>query len=98
MTGIHREVIFQAVMASLIGELDALKPGNVNRLSGGHGMRYEDFVTSARVSAPLLCETGRPVGWRILASVQATREAVGTNTNLGMLLLFAPIIRAGETV
>ncbi|MBI2969497.1 MAG: triphosphoribosyl-dephospho-CoA synthase [Gammaproteobacteria bacterium] len=85
-------------MASLIGEVDALKPGNVHRLAGGHGMRYEDFLTSARVCAPLLCETGTAVGARVLGCVRATQMAVGTNTNLGMLLLFAPLIRSAEIV
>jgi triphosphoribosyl-dephospho-CoA synthase len=84
-------------MTSLIGEVDALKPGNVHRFAGGHGMTYEDFITSAEVSAPLLCEAGAGVGRRVLNAVTATREAVGTNTNLGMLLLFAPILAAAET-
>ena len=83
-------------MASLIAEVDALKPGNVHRFAGGHGMSYEQFITSAEVSAPLLCEPGAGVGRRVLNAVTATREAVGTNTNLGMLLLFAPIVTAAE--
>ena len=33
----------------------------------------------------------RGVGQTILDAVQATRDAVGTNTNLGMILLFAPL-------
>ena len=83
-------------MAAFLGELDALKPGNVHRFAGGHGMRYEDFVTSAEVSTPLLCEPGAGVGRRVLDAVLATRQAVGTNTNLGMLLLFAPVLVAEE--
>lgn len=83
-------------MASLIGEVDALKPGNVHRFAGGHGMRYEDFITSAEVATPVLCEPGAAVGRRVLNAVLATQEAVGTNTNLGMLLLFAPILAAAE--
>jgi triphosphoribosyl-dephospho-CoA synthase len=83
-------------MTSLIGEVDALKPGNVHRFAGGHGMTYEQFIISAEVSAPLLCEPGADVGRRVLNAVMATREAVGTNTNLGMLLLVAPIVAAAE--
>ena len=86
----------EAVMASLIGEIDALKPGNVHRFAGGHGMCYEDFITSAEVSTPLLCEAGAGVGRRVLDAAVATRHAVGTNTNLGILLLFAPLVVAAE--
>lgn len=84
-------------MASFVGELEAFKPGNVSRYADGHDMTYQDFLTSAEVSVPLLCQADRGVGQRILESVKATREAVGCNTNLGMLLLFAPIIAAAES-
>lgn len=90
---VHPE-LQEKVLASFIGEIDALKPGNISRYAAGHGMEYEDFVKSAEVSTPILCDSSRPVGRRILESVTATQEAVGCNTNLGMLLLFAPIIQA----
>jgi len=86
----------EAVHTSFIGEAAALKPGNVSRYVAGHDMNYEDFVRSAEVATPVLCRRDRPVGERILAAVQATRQAVGCNTNLGMLLLFAPLLRARE--
>lgn len=88
--------ILQAALTSLIGEADALKPGNVHRFAGGHGMRYEDFISSAEACVGPLCEPGAPVGQRVLKGVEATRNAVGTNTNLGILLLYAPILRACE--
>lgn len=84
------------MLASLIGEVDALKPGNIHRFSGGHGMRYEDFITSAEASAGPLCDSGASVGRRVLGAIEATRRAVGTNTNLGIVLLYAPILRACE--
>jgi len=84
----------RAVLDSFLGEINALKPGNVHRFAGGHGMRYEEFLVSAQVSAPILCDSGLSLGARCLRAVQATRNAVGTNTNLGMVLLFAPIICA----
>lgn len=77
-------------------ELDALKPGNVHRFEAGHGMTVEDFETSADVSAPFLCAPGAGVGARVLGAVSATREAVGQNTNLGILLLCAPLATAAE--
>lgn len=92
----NKNSIKQAVMASFKSEIEALKPGNVSVYAAGHGMSAADFMQSARVSTPALCVAGADVGWRILEGVRATRAAVGCNTNLGMLLLFAPIIKAAE--
>lgn len=75
-------------------ELQSFKPGNVSIHSEGHDMTVEDFRLSARVSAPFLCESGQGVGARIFNAVKATRSAVGCNTNLGILLLSAPLIMA----
>ena len=84
-------------MSSFLGELEALKPGNVSLYADGHDMTVRDFQKSAEVSVPLLCKQTSGLGQRVLDSVRATQLAVGCNTNLGMLLLFAPIIVAGET-
>lgn len=84
------------VYDSFLTELEALKPGNVGRHGGGHGMTFDDFVQSAAAAAPALCRTDLAVGGRILAAVRATFAAVGCNTNLGMLLLFAPLVRAWQ--
>lgn len=77
-------------------EIAALKPGNVHLFADGHRMTAEHFLTSARVSSLPLGKTGSPVGRRIQEAVQATRTAVGTNTNLGIILLCAPLMRAAE--
>tara|TARA_R110000782_G_scaffold36500_3_gene86702 strand:+ start:6027 stop:6869 length:843 start_codon:yes stop_codon:yes gene_type:complete len=91
-----RRSLENAVMASFFGELEAFKPGNVNFYADGHDMTVLDFQKSAAVSVPLLCDVNNSLGQRILDSVCATQEAVGCNTNLGMLLLFTPIIMAVE--
>lgn len=83
-------------MASFKSEIEALKPGNVSVYAAGHGMSAADFMRSAKVSTPALCVAGAGVGRRIWEGVRATRAAAGCNTNLGMLLLFAPIIKAAE--
>lgn len=77
-------------------EVRALKPGNVSRHAGGHDMKWEDFSKSAERVAPILCDPALGVGRRVLESVRATLEAVRCNTNLGMILLAAPLIRAWE--
>ena len=75
-------------------ELHALKPGNVGHHAEGHGMTVDQFVDSAQVSAIALTEPSASVGERIYKAVQATRKQVGDNTNLGIVLLAAPIIEA----
>lgn len=79
-------------------ELDVAvrKPGNVSWSSPGHGMQAAMFVTSAEAAAGPLFDTGLRVGERIEAAVEATWAAVGCNTNLGILLLCAPIALAVE--
>lgn len=72
-------------------EVSAPKPGNVNRVSDGHNMEVEDFIKSAHAIAPALSEKGASVGKRILTAVQATQSVVNCNTNLGIVLLFAPL-------
>lgn len=73
-------------------EIEALKPGNVHEYAGGHGMTAENFRTSAYVAAPAICRPGIPVGLRIASAVAASWEAVQCNTNLGIILLCAPLV------
>ena len=75
-------------------ELRAIKPGNVGYHADGHGMRVEQFESSAEVSASELFNSYESVGERIYHAVKATHEAVGDNTNLGIILLSAPIVHA----
>ncbi len=75
-------------------ELQAFKPGNVSIYSDGHDMTVADFRLSAKVSAPQLCHPDYSLGEKIFYAVKATREAVGCNTNLGIILLCAPLIQA----
>jgi triphosphoribosyl-dephospho-CoA synthase len=89
-----RRRIGDAYRAACALELDALKPGNVHRASAGHGMTVADFLTSAAVSADPLTEPGLGLGERVYRAVAATRAAVGCNTNLGIILLCAPLIQA----
>ena len=95
----QRPAIERARASYLIAcELDVAvrKPGNVSRGSAGHGMQAELFSASARASVGPLCRPGARVGERIEAAVAATADAAGCNTNLGIVLLCAPIARAIE--
>jgi len=73
-------------------ECTAAKPGNVFPGHPFADVCYEDFVRSADISAPILARSNdRGVGTAILEAARATRIAVGSNTNLGMILLLAPL-------
>ena len=77
-----------------LAEIEALKPGNVHIFSDGHGMKVQDFVSSAEASSATIAQANLNLGERIYRSIEATWDAVGCNTNLGIVLLCAPIIQA----
>jgi triphosphoribosyl-dephospho-CoA synthase len=81
-----------AATLACLYEATAAKPGNVHPGACFEDLSYADFVASAVVIGPVFdrsLETG--VGQTVLDAVRATRAAVGTNTNLGTLLLLAPL-------
>jgi triphosphoribosyl-dephospho-CoA synthase len=90
------------ISASLAGQLaciweaTARKPGNVHRYQDFDDVTYLDFLVSAAAMAPVLDRAAQQsVGKTVLESVQATRKVATTNTNLGMVLLFAPLAAVG---
>jgi triphosphoribosyl-dephospho-CoA synthase len=88
--------IAEAFKWACLAELDAPKPGNVHVYAAGHHMTAEDFVRSAVAAAGPLSAPAARVGERILSAVEATLAAVGANTNLGIILLCAPLAAAAE--
>lgn len=72
------------------------KPGNVSLHSAGHGMQARQFLDSAAAAAPALFTPGARVGARIEAAMAATLAVAGCNTNLGIVLLCAPLAAALE--
>src|SRR3954454_1458483 len=73
-------------------EATARKPGNVHPAAAFADLRYEDFLRAAAVSAPILARAGElGIGGAVFDAVKATRAATGTNVNLGMCLLLAPL-------
>ena len=94
MNLINPESLQQAYLDACEAELQAFKPGNVSIHSAGHGMSVEDFRQSAKASAPPLCDPALSLGEKILHAIAATRNAVGCNTNLGIVLLAAPLMEA----
>ncbi len=59
-------------------------------------MTVQDFLASAAAAAGPLCEPGRAIGARIRAAIEASWAAVPANTNLGIVLLAAPLLAAAE--
>jgi triphosphoribosyl-dephospho-CoA synthase len=96
MNGASPATVAALFEAACLAELQALKPGNVHVHGDGHGMTVADFAASAAAAAPHLAAAGRTVGERILGAVAATRAACGQNTNLGIVLLCAPLAAAAE--
>jgi triphosphoribosyl-dephospho-CoA synthase len=73
-------------------EATARKPGNVTRFNDFDDTSYLDFVLSAAAIAPVMATAfGRSLGSTVLQAVRATRQVVHTNTNLGIILLLAPL-------
>lgn len=78
--------------AACLLEATARKPGNVHRFADFADATWLDFALSAgAIAGPLDRAAGRPLGATILEAVEATRAAVATNTNLGLILLLAPL-------
>ena len=76
-------------------EVSAPKPGNVSPERHFHDTRYEDFLASAVAIGPALSGASQhPLGTTIRTAVEATRRWTKSNTNLGIVLLLAPLARA----
>jgi len=89
-----RMSIAQAAQAACLLEVSAPKPGNVSRQCDFTDLRYEDFLLSALAIGPAMESAGRQsLGQTILTAIQDTRRMVQTNTNLGIVLLLAPLAR-----
>ncbi len=74
------------------------KPGNVSWASPGHGMSAPLFIGSAQAAAGPLFQRGLSLGERVERAVEASWAAAACNTNLGIVLLCAPMVMAMERV
>jgi triphosphoribosyl-dephospho-CoA synthase len=86
-----------AFEAACLAELQALKPGNVHIYGAGHNMVVDDFVKSAHAAAGVIARPGLGVGQRIFEAIEATWSVVDCNTNLGIVLLAAPLVESALT-
>lgn len=82
----------ECVHRACLLEATARKPGNVHPGAAFEHVGYEDFVASADAIAPVLANTQKlGVGKSVLEAVKATRSVCEHNTNLGIILLLAPL-------
>jgi triphosphoribosyl-dephospho-CoA synthase len=92
------DIAAAAQLACLL-EASAPKPGNVSPGRHFSDARYEDFLASAAaIGGPLSGVGTRPLGATIRLAIDATARWTRSNTNLGVVLLLAPLARAAEGV
>jgi triphosphoribosyl-dephospho-CoA synthase len=85
------------VQLACVLEVSAAKPGNITPAHDFSDTTYPDMVRSALALGPVFARRRvlrRRVGELIADGVDATARVAGANTNLGIVLLFAPLTRA----
>ena len=88
------EVVWAAQIASIL-EASADKPGNVTRHRDFADLKFEDFLISGVAIGPVLRDARKAsVGGSILRAIKDTQRFISYNTNLGIVLLFVPLVKA----
>src|ERR1700752_2771700 len=84
--------IGQCAQIACILEATARKPGNVHRYHDFDDLTYLDLLLPAAAIGPVMEQAPyQPVGVTVLEAIKATRRVVDTNSNLGIVLLLAPL-------
>lgn len=82
-----------------LAELSAPKAGNVHFKAAFDDVTWVHFaVSGAAIASTIERAADLGLGPCVLSCVRATRSAVGTNTNLGIVLLLAPLAVAASGV
>jgi len=91
------DVAAAAQLACLL-EASAPKPGNVSPGRHFADVRYEHFLASAAAIGTAFTNVGeRRLGETVLLAARATSRWTRSNTNLGIVLLLAPLAKAAAT-
>jgi triphosphoribosyl-dephospho-CoA synthase len=89
------EKIGLATELACLLEVSAEKPGNVTPSHDFKDTKYQDFLISAvAIGKAFRNVSNASVGETILQAVKDTRSLTNVNTNLGIILLLAPIAKA----
>ncbi len=97
---LSRDLLAHNVELACILEVSAPKAGNITPAHDFTDTTYGDMVRSALALGPVFARRRarrRGVGGMIADGVRATARVTDANTNLGIVLLFAPLIRAEAT-
>jgi triphosphoribosyl-dephospho-CoA synthase len=87
-----------ATLACLL-EVTAPKPGNVHRAADFDDTSLLDFLASAVAIGPAMERAvEQPLGRTVLEAMSATRQLTLANTNLGIVLLLAPLAAVPRSV
>src|SRR5262245_52733016 len=90
------DVAIAAQLACLL-EASAPKPGNVSPGRHFADARYEEFLASAAaIGGPLAGAGARPLGETVRLAIESTANWTRSNTNLGLVLVLAPLARAAS--
>jgi triphosphoribosyl-dephospho-CoA synthase len=99
-SSVHGDEIQRQVLFACLLEVSADKPGNVTPRHDFANMTFADMVRSALALTPVFATErirAASVGELIADGVRATAAVSTSNTNLGIVLLFAPLARAAVT-
>jgi len=98
MTAVDHETAFRVAAAAQLAcllEATAPKPGNVSPGRSFADASYADYLASAAaIGGPLIGVGTRPLGKTVRLAIEATACWTRSNTNLGIVLLLAPLARA----
>jgi len=95
MTGQPQIGLF--AQTACIWEATARKVGNVHRYADFADVTYLDFLLSAAsIAEPMSMACHSPLGESILNTIDARSRVAHTNTNLGIVLLLAPLAAVPE--
>jgi len=97
---LSRDSLEHRVQLACLLEVSAAKPGNITPSHDFSDTTYADMVASGlALGWAFACRRARRqgVGDLIADGVRATAHVTDANTNLGIVLLFAPLVRAAAT-
>jgi triphosphoribosyl-dephospho-CoA synthase len=97
---LSRDLLAHHVQLACLLEVSAAKPGNITPANDFSDTTYADMVRSALALGPVFARRRvrrRGVGELIADAVSATARVTDANTNLGIVLLFTPLVRAEAT-
>ena len=91
------DAISDSIRWACVLEATAPKAGNVFPGRSFADLNYLHFVQAAEITSQWLTQFDLPPGQRIVQCVRRCRDVTGTNVNLGIVLLIAPLAESNHT-